>query len=295
MSIDLGAAADFLASHARMLDRRRFELLLSRADPAPVVAAVNAYRNSDGGYGCGLEPDLRSAGSQPAAALHAFEVFAEIGPTCRPEAVALCDWLATVSRPDGGLPFALPIADPAGCAPFWVQADQGSSSLQITAIVAAYAHQVAKHDPAVAGHRWLEAATRYCLAAVAALPEQPHALELAFAFRLLDAVADTHPAAPPLLARLARHVPASGQLPVAGGLPDEMMRPLDFTPDPHGPARGLFRPAVVAADLDRLADGQQADGGWAVDFASYSPAAALDWRGYTTVHAVSVLRAHSRL
>ena len=32
------------------------------------------------------------------------------------------------------------------------------------------------------------------------------------------------------------------------------------------------------------------DGGWRVDFASYSPAAALEWRGYATVRAVSVLQ-----
>jgi hypothetical protein len=44
------------------------------------------------------------------------------------------------------------------------------------------------------------------------------------------------------------------------------------------------------ADMDRLAGGQQADGGWEVNFTPYSSAAALEWRGYATVQAVAVLR-----
>jgi hypothetical protein len=35
---------------------------------------------------------------------------------------------------------------------------------------------------------------------------------------------------------------------------------------------------------------QQPDGGWEVTYASFSPAGALEWRGYTTVQSVTVLR-----
>ena len=52
----------------------------------------------------------------------------------------------------------------------------------------------------------------------------------------------------------------------------------------------LLDDAVVAVDLERLASEQEADGRWSVDFESYSPAAALEWRGYATVRALSVLR-----
>ncbi len=297
VNIDLAAAADFLSTHARLLDRRRFEQLTGGpgVDPEALVAAVNGYRNPDGGYGWGLEPDLRSSTSQPGGALHAFEAFADIAPATTPAAAALCEWLASATLPDGGLPFALPIPDPAGCAPFWAQADPMASSLQITAIVAAVAHQVAAHDPAVARHHWLATATRYCLTAVGSLGGQPHALELAFAVRLLDAVADARPEAQELLTGLTRHIPADGLVHVAGGLDDEFMRPLDFAPHPGGPAQRRFAPELIAAELERLAGQQRADGGWAVDFTSYSPAAALDWRGHATVRAVSILRANGQL
>jgi hypothetical protein len=291
--MDLSKASDFMATHARLLDRRRFELLTGDGDRDAALAALNAHRNPDGGYGHGLEPDLRSRTSQPGPALHAFEVLAELAPVTAPEAAALCDWLETVTLPDGGIPFGVRVPDPAGSAPFWAGADPGASSLQITAVVAAMAHRVAAHDPAVAAHPWLARATRFCMDAVRAKTE-PHALELAFALWLLDEVHATEPGAAELIALLGEHIPPDGLVPVAGGLEDEMMRPLDFAPLPGTPVRALFAPDVVAAELDRLDRGQEADGGWRVDFASYSPAAELEWRGYQTVKAVSILRANGR-
>lgn len=287
MSERLAAARSFMATHARLLDRRRFELLFDGGDPDAVVAALNAYRNPDGGYGHGLEPDLRAPESQPSAALHAFEVFADLAPVTASEAVDLCDWLDAASLPDGGLPFALPIADPAGCAPFWAQADPTAFSLQITAIVTAHAHRVATHDRAVAGHPWLARATSRCLAAIDALEEAPSAYELAFAVRFLDAVHDRD-----RLARLGEYVPRDGRLAVTGGLTDEALRPVDLAPEPGRAARGLLDEDAIAADLERLAAEQEEDGGWSVDFQSYSPAGALEWGGYATVRALSILRAN---
>jgi hypothetical protein len=294
MTIDISAARDFMATHARVLDRRRFELLDGRADPAGALAALDGYGNPDGGYGWGLEADLRSPESQPAAALHAFEVFAEIAPATAPRATALCDWLDAVTLPDGGLPMALPLGVTAGSALFWAGAEPSESSLQITSVVAARAWEVAAHDPAVAGHAWLERATGYCLDAIAALDEAPPAYVLAFSIQFLDAAHERVPEAGALLRRLGEFVPPDGCLRVTGGAEDELLRPLDIAPVPGRPARELLPDDAVAADLDRMAAGQQDDGGWTVDFRSGSPAGSLDWRGYATVRAIGVLRSNGR-
>src|SRR3954453_22975786 len=131
MSIDLNAAADFMATHARVLDQRRFELRTGAPDPAGALAALDGYRNTDGGYGWGLEPDLRSPESQPGAAAHAFEAFDDIATATAPQAVALCDWLDSVTLDDGGLPFVLPLSTNAASAPWWQRGDPSTSSLQI--------------------------------------------------------------------------------------------------------------------------------------------------------------------
>jgi hypothetical protein len=289
MTPNLPAARAFLATHGRVLDRRRFELLVDDGDPAPVLDALDGYRNHDGGYGWGLEPDLRSPESQIGGAYHAFEVLAEVGPATTPRAVELCDWLASVTLPDGGLPFALPVSDPAGCAPFWAQADPAVSSLQLSAFVAGNAHRTAAHDPAVAAHPWLEQVTGYCLATIDAIEDAPFAIALNASIQLLDAVHGTRPEAGALLERLGRFIPADGRVPVSQGAEGETLRALDFAPYPGRTARDLFDKQVIDSELRALAAEQRDDGGWTVDFDNYSPAATLEWRGYATVRAMSIL------
>jgi hypothetical protein len=290
MSIDVTAAHDFMATHARVLDRRRFELQSGGTDPAGALAALDGYRNADDGYGWGLEADLRSPESQPGAAAHAFEVFEDIAPATAPQAAPLCDWLDSISLPDGGLPMALPSRVSAGSAPWWISADRSVSSLQITVVTAAAAHRVAAHDPAVATHPWLERATRYCLREIDAIDEAPFAYVLAFSLRFLDAVYDREREAPALLRRLGAHIPANGVLPVTGGTADEVLRPLDIAPYPDRPVRALYPDDVIAADLERLAGEQREDGGWTVDYLKISPAGSLDWRGHVTARAIDILR-----
>lgn len=297
MSIDKAAAASFLASHGRVLDRRRFALLVDSGDPNGVLMALDAYRNADGGYGWGIEPDLRSPESQPVGAMHALEVVAEVAPVTSAgstRAGELCEWLDQHTLNDGGLPLTLPVTDPAGCASLWLNSDHEASSLQMTAQVAANAHRVARHDPHVARHRWLDRATTWCLEAIAGIDTTPSAHELLFAIRFLDAAAEAHPDALDHLERLGRLLPPDGVIHVMGGTPDEALRPHDLAPRPDGPARRLFAHGIVDAELDRLANRQQPDGGWTVDFESSSPTAALEWRGYATVAAVVALQSELR-
>ncbi|HEX2902147.1 MAG TPA: hypothetical protein VHO01_01710 [Jatrophihabitans sp.] len=146
--------------------------------------------------------------------------------------------------------------------------------------------------PAVAGHPWLRRSVEYCLQAIDGLQTPPFAIEFSYCLQLLDAVAD--PAADALLARLGGWLPEDGLLPVAGGAAGETLRALDVSPWPERPLRRLYRAELIEAELDRLDRAQQPDGGWSVDFDSYSAAGALEWRGYATVRAVAVLQANAR-
>ncbi|WP_405675209.1 hypothetical protein OG292_05155 [Streptomyces sp. NBC_01511] len=292
---NLDDAAAFLTTHARPLDRRRFELLRGTGTPTAVVTALDAYRNGDGGYGWALEPDLRSALSQPVGALLAFEVFEECGPAVFARAAELCDWLESAGRPDGGMPFALPMDGPdaAGSAPFWAEADPDVASLHMTSELAAAAHRAGRHDPGVRDHPWLARATAFCRDRITTLTRPPHVIEFRFVLDFLDTVHNTHPWAADELDRLAAFLPKDGSpLPVEGGSEGESLRLLDFSPRPGRPLRALLDAAAVADELDRLAAGQREDGGWTVDWTPRSPAAALEWRGYATVRALTILHAH---
>jgi hypothetical protein len=303
--IEIESARTFMATHARLLDRRRLDLLLDGGPADRVLAALLAYRNPDGGFGWGLEPDLRGPASQVFHALHAFEVLERTTAAGAPApavATALCDWLATVTLPDGGLPFAVAGADTAGTAPWFAQADPAASSLHATAAVASAAHQLAVHEPAVAAHPWLARATAYALERIAAREAlDDSAYELLYVLQLLDALAAREDApererATALLDRVvSADVPASGVLPVKGGVEGEVKRPLDFSPWPGRPLRERFPAQAIAGHLDALEAGQREDGGWTIDFRSASPAGAIEWRGVRTLEAIELLGRNGRL
>jgi hypothetical protein len=287
---DLDRILDFVTSNARLLDRHRAELAIGRGDAQATLAVLAGYRNPDGGFGWALEPDLRAPGSQPVAALHAFEVFEDVGPLTSPMAVGLLDWLDTVALPVGAVPFVLPGGASAGSAPMWGTADTTSPSLHMTAVVLGIAHRVARHDPVVSLHPWLRRATDWAMAEIAGLDGPRDAIEFRFVLQLLDALDASDE-----LERLGAHLPEDGTLPVTGGKPDEAMRLLDFSPEPDRPLRALLDPRAVEADLDRLEAEQLHDGGWDVDWAHWSPAGGIEWRGWATVRALRILKRNGRL
>jgi hypothetical protein len=277
MDFDLDAAVTFVATHARPLERRRLDRILHGGSPAPVLAALDGFRNPDGGYGWALEPDLRSTTSQPVGAMHALEVIAEVGGS--PALPSLLAWLAANANPDGGTAFSLPYPDQAGCAPHWSAAEP-ASSVTMTTQLAAHAHRAG-----VTGDPWLTAATNWCLETMEQITEPPHAIELMFSMYFLDAIGGGGA----LLKKYTDFVRLDGPTPVAGGVDGEVLFPLDFTPHDGAPSRSYFAAEAIAADRDRLAGQQRSDGGWDVSFQTFSPAAALEWRGYATVQAVKVL------
>jgi len=281
---------DYVAANARLLDRRRMALAVGDGDPEAALAALAGYRNADGGFGWGLEPDSRAPAGQPVAALHAFEVFEEIAPATSPMAVGLLGWLDAIALAGGALPFALPGGAYPGSAPMWGSADTTSPSLHMTAVVLGIAHRVAHHDPAVAAHPWVQRATDWATREIAALDGPGHPIAFRFVLGLLDALDARRE-----LQRLAAWLPADATTPVPGGKPGEAMHPLDFSPEPGRPIRALLDPQAIERDLDRLEAEQRDDGGWDVDWTHWSPAGGLEWRGWATVRAVRILRANGRL
>ena len=82
---------------------------------------------------------------------------------------------------------------------------------------------------------------------------------------------------------------------VAGGTEDEALRPLDLAPWPGHAARRLFSDEVIERELDRMAAGQQDDGGWTFTWLAWNPAGAWEWRGIVTVLSLRTLRAYGRI
>ena len=286
MTADLDAATRFVHTNARVLERHRLALLKGEADGEPTVQALLAYRNDDGGFGHGLEPDLRAPQSQPAGVQTAMELLHEAGRTGDDRLVApAAGFLASVTRDDGGVPFVLENAMPHPRGPWWQAAD--ASSLTQTAANAAALHALG------ARHPWLEGADAFLWERIDALdlgsaePTPGLAYDVRFSIAYLDAVPDEARATVALDA-LGRGMRASGL--VAAERRGDVQAPLDLSPWPGARSRRLFTAGEVSTDLAALAGSQDADGGWRFPWPAWSDGATQEWRGVVTLHALRVLR-----
>jgi hypothetical protein len=81
---DLSKATDFLWRTARLLERRRFAYLFLDGEQQAVLEALRPYQNPDGGFGNGLEPDVRGPVSQPVPTWTALCILDEAGAFADP-------------------------------------------------------------------------------------------------------------------------------------------------------------------------------------------------------------------
>ena len=280
MPIDIDAAERFVLTNARLLDRHRLAVLLHGAPVGPVLEALRAYRNPDGGFGHALEPDIRDPASQPASTLSALEVLAGVDALDDPMVSDAAAWVAAIAEPDGGMPFVLPTAAAHPRAP-WMSPSSGGSFL--TFALAAQLRQAGAAEP------WLDRATEWCWAELEN-GDELSANGVKFALDFLDTVPD-EARANAAIERLRPKLDADGSIAVSGGVEDERITPLTLSERPGARSRALFTDAQIEADLERLEHEQQDDGGWTFDFLAWSPGQSVEWRGAITVWVLDRLRA----
>jgi hypothetical protein len=283
MPIDRSAAENFIWSAARLVDRHRYSMLFAGGPAGPVVEALRGYRNTDGGFGHALEPDLRGPGSQPAPTLYALEMLNEAGAADSELARDARGWIAQVADPDGGIPSVLPGFEDYPHAP-WFQPGPGSVlTLALAAVL---------HAGGVTDDDWLARATDWCWRSIETAGA-PQGYWLKFACAFLDAVPDEERARAAVTALASQADPAA-VVPV-GGVEGEALRPLDLSPHPDSRSRGLVSDTQIEAHLDAVESEQQQDGGWMFDWLAWSPAQSADWRGNVTLRALIWLRDNRRL
>jgi hypothetical protein len=273
MPVDLPAAARFVADSARLLDRHRHAALIDGGPREPVLAALRAYRNDDGGFGHALEPDLRAPASQPAATLYALEMLAELDAFDDPLATEAVAWIASVAGEQGTIDSVLGDIDAWPHAPWWQPEPRSFLTVALAAVL---------HERGVRTE-WRDRVEPWCWEQIRTQPFES-AYRWLYHVRFLDHAGDRDRAEAEL-ERIREPVAA------VVGEPG----PLDYSPRPHLASRVLFAPELIEHELDALAAGQQEDGGWTFSWPAWSPGATLDWRGWLTVRAIQVLRANGRL
>ncbi|MGA5039053.1 hypothetical protein ACPCA8_18580 [Streptomyces capoamus] len=290
-------AEQFVWLTARVLEQRLFAYHFLHGSPEAVEAALDAYRNDDGGYGHALEPDLRGPVSQPLHAAHALRVLDAVGCCGGQRVERLCRYLTSVSTPDGALPAIHPSQRGYPTAPFVPVVDDPPSELLATGPVVGLLHRNQ------VWHAWLFRATDFCWQAVESL-RRSHPYEVQAAVAFLDSAPDRPraEAAADRLGRLVREQRLAAldpdrldAFPVAPGYaPGEHHFPHDFARSPDSLARAWFTDDEMTRSLDHLAAAQQDDGGWPVRWRRWAPAPALEAGPLVTIEALCTLRAYGR-
>jgi hypothetical protein len=290
----LGAGRAFLDREGRLIERRLASVLFDGADPSGVVDAVRAYRNPDGGFGHGLEPDKRCPASLPIDVECALDILIEAGGAVDWSSdggvgglvLGACDWLDSVSAPDGAVPLSFPVMEPYPRAEHWSEWTY-APGLNPTAGLAGRLHRMGVIHP------WLDRATDWTWARLeSGFDEDAHALSEVLVFLAYVPDRDRAQAMGEHVgdwltdARWYRADPAD---------PAYGVTPLHLAPSPESPWRQLFETSNIDGHLDRLVRDQQPDGGWAITWEPPGLASTVEWRGIETLRALRTLRAYGRL
>ena len=292
------AACRFVFDNGRPLDGALLTFALGQGSPEVVMVALIAFQNPDGGFGHGLEPDMRSPASTAIATSIGLRLLVRVGaPARHPTVVGVIDWLdGALDRENGVWPIVGPNVGLAPHAPWWTWSEDLATNwngfrFNPTAEILAHLYHWRAATPASV----FESAEAGLRRALAEVPLLEGAYDLKCAIRL--AAADGLPAnlAKPLEALVRRSI-------VAHDPADDHASPFDAAPTPASPFADLVDGRLEAA-LTTLIDSQAEDGGWTwnpewawgfVDKKAWA-AAHRDWRGQLTRETLETLMAYGRV
>lgn len=294
-------AIDFLRHEARPLERALYEYHFENGSRTAVLAALAPYQNADGGFGHGLEPDIRAPGSSVIATTRAMDVLRAIRATeDTPGLPAALTYLIDSYDIDSERWPIVPAAvEDAPHAPWWTY-EQTEESFQgfwanPRASVVSYLWQFRKLVPSP----FVESALESVVSELMRYPQHMEMHDLMCFIDLLDTPGLPEETYQGVLDKLLRALPRT-----VVTEPEEWdgynLKPVSVVKSPESPLAGAFKPALIEASLDY--EVQQAGDGvwrpnWSWDFvdANAWATAEREWSGVLTLQKLLMLRNYGRL
>ena len=292
------SAKSFLLERARPLEAARFAYHFGDGERADVIEALLAFRNPDGGFGRGLEPDFRTADSSALATTVGLALLRSIDAAEGPEARAAVEYLVRTHDPSEAHWRLIP-REPAEAphAPWWSQAGRAGEfdrfSLNPTAEVLGYLYD---HRDAVPGDL-LAAVEDRVVDELSGAELEMH--ELHCVIRLLESERLPEEVGGAALAA-ARRAAQRGVARDPAEWSGYALRPLQVAPRPGSPLAAEWADEIQA-DLDYEIATQQEDGSWspAWSWGELHPEAweeaKLEWSGVLTIGKLLTLGRYGRL
>ena len=286
-------ARDFILTNARMIERRLFHYHFEQGDTTGVFHAVYAYRNPDGGFGHGMEPDTASPESQPLFTVMALENLEEAGLLS--QALLLEDFMPYIERittPKGGIPWMF---RPRGDYP----CEEHFKTVKEWAALSTTAPLLGLLEKYKVAHPWMEKAEAFVWEEIQRIKEKHVFCHLCTPRRLtfLQHSKDREKATK-AIEDLKAWIMEDGVLchnPKEEGWglygkPHSLM----YAPAPDSLLSPIFSAAQIEKDLDGLIAMQQEDGCWATWY-GISEGMKLEWAGIQTLWTLRVLNHYGRI
>jgi hypothetical protein len=269
-------ARDLVYRSGRVLERRLFARLFEDGDAEGVTAAVLSYRNGDGGFGHGLEPDKLAPQSQPLDVQSALQALTDAGADARGIGAATCGFLEPLADERGLVPIVLPSVADYPRANHWGDGNF-PPGINPTIAIAGYLNGLGVEHP------WLTRATETCMETL-----EHETLGEAHEFVAAAAFVEHVPEAQHLASRLAESLPKAQMFLADPDTEGYGVPPTKFP-------REWFDDALYDAHLDKLESQQEEDGGWPVAWEPPGPGSLAAWRAILTIEALRTLKANDRL
>ncbi len=288
----LERAKTFIYSNARLLDRRRFQFLFEDGTSAAVIRALRAYQNPDGGFGNGLEPDIRGPHSQPVPTEVALMELDEVGHFDPDLLDDIIRYLRNATLTSGGLPWIFSIGSGYPRSQWWVADPEAKTSVNPTGRILGLLYKQNVRDDFYC-EPWFVASVEYLWrTSEHERPEDYHDGIQWVAFLQETPEKDRAKAIWPVVERWLRR---NGTIETDPDAPGYVQKMLDWAPAPDSYAQQFIAPSDVKARLSAMVRQQRVDGGWPINFPPFSPAVEMEWRGWVTVDRLKISRSYGVL
>ena len=290
---NFGKARDFILTNARMIERRLFDYHFRNGSREGVYHAVYAYRNSDGGFGHGMEPDTASPESQPLFSIMALETLDEIGYLTKE--IILNDFMPyfeSVTTERGGIPWMLKPTSEYPCSDHFKTVKEWAA-LSTTAPLLAI---LEKHDIDIP---WMNTAEQFVWDEIERIKEKHVFCYLCVPRQLQFLEYTKHrDKADIALSNLKNWILADGNL--CKDKTDEgwglygKPHSLNYAPSPESVLYPIFSHKTINTDLDELINRQKTDGRWDTWY-GISEGMKLEWAGIQTLWSLKTLKNYNRI
>jgi hypothetical protein len=295
-------AQKFLINYGRDLDRRRYAYHFGDGTGKLVLDALSMFQNQDGGFGHGLEADLRTPVSSVIATSHAFLVFREVRAKSGLEMVQnAVQYLLDQYDAQRRIWPMLPQEADATPHPWWWNYERLEETFD--GFLVNPRARIIGHlwdYPSLVSRDFLHSVTRTFLDHFQALPNELGMYDLLSSRMLLDSSGLPEEYSQPLQSKLELAIPISTPQ-TADQIQAHGATPLFIAPSPESQLYEAFSSELVDANLDWLIDSQSEDGSWDLGWSWAEVDAQLwvqaekDWKGAHIVDNLLVLRDFGRL